>query len=194
MTTELGTFSVNIEDRTVEGILLPFGETSRLSMSKTEPIYFSADAVSLPADASVVTLNREHDQFSPVGRAIVLEKRDEGVYAKFAIARTPEGDEFLTKEYPAGRFKKLSAEILGIVRDTADKARAVAGKITGAALTTEGAFESAALFSADDRGRQSAPTSRNRLTRMAPSTRTRPRRPRKRKTWGMGTSASPARP
>ena len=146
---ESGAFTVDPATRTVRGILLPFGETSRLSMSKTEPVYFTADTVDVPADPSIVTLNREHDQFTPIGRATYLQKRREGVYAEFSIANTPEGDRYLSEEYPAGVFKKLSAEIAGLARDTADRAKAVAGRITGAALCTQGAFEHAALFAAD---------------------------------------------
>lgn len=146
---EFGAFTVDPEARVVRGILLPFGETSRLSMSKTQPVYFSADSITLPEDPSVVTLNRNHDQWSPIGRATHLEKRAEGVYAEFAIAKTAEGDKYLNEEYPKAVFKKLSAEIRDIVRDSLDKAKAVAGAITGAALVTEGAFESAALFAAD---------------------------------------------
>lgn len=148
--TELGAFTVDPEARVVRGILLPFGEKSRLSMTKTQPVYFSADSITLPEDPSVVTLNRNHDQWSPIGRATHLEKRAEGVYAEFAIAKTAEGDKYLAEEYPKAVFKKLSAEIRDIVRDRVDKAKAVAGALTGAALVTEGAFESAALFAADE--------------------------------------------
>lgn len=155
-TTELGAFAVDVDARTVEGILLPFGEKSRLSMTKTKPVYFSRGSVEIPTDPAVVTLNRNHDQWSPIGRAIQLEEREEGVYAKFAIARTPDGDRYLADEHPRGLFKKLSAELRGIVRDAADTARAVAGTLTGAAICTEGAFESAALFAADDESTSSS--------------------------------------
>ncbi|GAA4170778.1 hypothetical protein [Gryllotalpicola koreensis] len=149
MTTELGAFTVDATARVVRGILLPFGETSRLSMTRNAPISFTADAIELPADPTVVTLNRDHDQFSPIGRAQYLEKRREGVYAEFSIARTPEGDAWLA-DYAAGKFKKLSAEVRDIVRDAADAAHAIFAKLTGAATVSEGAFASAALFAIDD--------------------------------------------
>lgn len=143
-------FAVDTAARTVSGILLPWGEQSRLSMTKTKPVYFERGTVEIPIDPSVVTLNRNHDQFSPIGRAVALEDRPAGLWAQFAIARTPEGDRYLSDEYPRGIMKKLSAEIRGLVRDAGNNARAVAAALTGAAICTEGAFQSAALFAVDD--------------------------------------------
>jgi hypothetical protein len=122
-------------------MLLPFGERSRLSVSGAEPIEFAAASIDLPRDPSVVTLNRHHNRHDPVGRATLLEKRDGGVYAEFRIADTDEGDAYLRDE--SSKLRKLSAEVAGIVREGA---RALRSKLTGAALVTEGAFASAALF------------------------------------------------
>lgn len=135
------------EARTIRGMLLPFGELSRTSSSGTDPIMFSADAVELPADPSIVTLNREHSQFAPTGRATELVKTDAGIIAEFAIARTPEGDALLTEAQHADPTQrpKLSAELAGIVRRGAT---AVRSKLTGAAIVARPAFPSAGLFSA----------------------------------------------
>lgn len=135
-----GDFSYDPETRTLRGILLPFGETSRVSVSGAEPIMFGADSIDLPRDPSVVTLNRNHNRHDPVGRATLLEKREAGVYAEFRIADTDEGDAYLRD---GGGLRKLSAEVAGIVRAGV---RAVRSKLTGAALVAEGAFASAALF------------------------------------------------
>jgi len=139
--TEYGDFSYDAGTRTLRGILLPFGEKSRVSVSGTEPIMFSAASIDLPADPSVVTLNRNHDRHDPVGRATVLEKRTEGVYAEFRLANTPEADTWLSEQ--RDKLRKLSAEVAGIVRDGLF---AVRSKLTGAALVEDGAFASAALF------------------------------------------------
>lgn len=143
--TETALFA-DAETRTIRGLLLPFGELSRTSSSQTAPIMFSADAVELPADPSIVTLNREHSQFAPTGRATSLEKTPTGIVAEFAIARTPEGDALLAEAQhpdPAAR-PKLSAELAGIVRRGATAVRA---KLTGAAIVARPAFPSAGLFS-----------------------------------------------
>lgn len=141
--TEHGDFSYDPTTRTLRGILLPFGELSRTSISGTEPMMFGADSIDLPRDPSVVTLNREHNRHDPIGRATFLEKRATGVYAEFAIADTDEGDDYLSR----GNLRKLSAEVAGILRDGV---KAVKSRLTGAALVTEGAFASAALFAVAD--------------------------------------------
>ncbi len=75
------------------GLLLPFGgELSKPSVSKTEPVKFAPGTVDLPPDPSVVTLNRDHSQHYPIGRATSLQETADGVLVEFAVARTPDGD------------------------------------------------------------------------------------------------------
>jgi len=140
--TETGLFQRIDGTRRVRGLLLPFGELSRPNLSGNEPIMFSADSITLPRDPSVVTLNRQHDRFDPIGRAVALEKTPAGVVAEFEIAETDEGDSFL-----ASKMRKLSAEVAELVRAGAN---AVRSKLTGAAAVDEGAFASAALFAVAD--------------------------------------------
>lgn len=133
--------------RTITGLLLPFGELSAPNLNKIEPIMFSAATVQLPADPSVVTLNEEHSQFAPRGRAVTLSETAAGIVAEFSIARTPEGDALLAAAQhadPAQR-PRLSAELTKIIRRGA---HAVSSVLTGAAITRKGAFASAGLFSA----------------------------------------------
>jgi hypothetical protein len=140
---EYGTFAVDADARRVRGILVPWGEKSRTSTSKTKPITFPHGAVATPRDPAVVGLNVNHDRFSPIGRADVLETKAEGLYAEFVIADTEEGDAWLNDH---GQFVKLSAEVRDIERDANDFGTA---RLTGASLVTEGAFASAALFAID---------------------------------------------
>jgi hypothetical protein len=140
---EYGTFAVDQATRRVRGILVPWGEKSRTSASKTKPITFPKGSVTIPRDPAVVTLNVGHDRFSPLGRGALFEDQDAGLYSEFEIADTEEGDQWLADH---GAFVKLSAEVRDIVRDAEDNGRA---KLTGAALVTEGAFASAALFAID---------------------------------------------
>lgn len=136
-----GDFTFDPEARVLRGLLVPFGEASRTASTGQTGIVFSADSLHLPRDPSVVTLNREHDRHDPVGRATVLEKREGGVYAEFTLADTDEADDWLGRQRE--NLRKLSAE----VRFAADRTRA---RLTGAALVTEGAFASAALFALAD--------------------------------------------
>lgn len=140
---ESGTFAVDQDTRTIRGILIPWGEKSRTSASKTKPITFARGSVTLPRDPAVASLNLEHDRFSPLGRGARFEDQETGLYAEFVIADTDEGDAWLADH---GTFVKLSAEVRDIERDEADFGTA---KLTGAALVTEGAFASAALFAID---------------------------------------------
>lgn len=140
---EHGTFSVDHATRRVAGILIPWGERSRVSASKTKPIVFPRGSVTVPRDPSVVGLNFAHDRFAPVGRGAHFEDRAEGLYSEFDIADTPEGDAWLADR---GTFTKLSAEVRNIHRNPDDTGTA---ELTGAAVVTEGAFASSALFAID---------------------------------------------
>ena len=133
-------FSYDPATRTLRGILLPFGERSRPNLTGNEGVMFSADGIDLPRDPSVVTLNREHNRYDPIGRATFLEKRREGVYAEFAVAQTDQGDEYLRNP---GKLRKLSAEVTDMLTEGANVVRS---RLTGAALAPAGAFPSAGLF------------------------------------------------
>ncbi|WP_251439153.1 hypothetical protein [Microbacterium sp. USTB-Y] len=137
-------FSYDPATRTLRGILLPFGERSRPNITGNEGVMFSADSIDLPRDPSVVTLNRNHNRYDPIGRATFLEKRREGVYAEFAVAQTDQGDDYLRNP---GTLRKLSAEVADMVTDAANVVRS---RLTGAALAPAGAFPSAGLFALEE--------------------------------------------
>ncbi|WIB68796.1 hypothetical protein DEI93_07140 [Curtobacterium sp. MCBD17_035] len=141
-----GDFAVDVENRSVRGLLLPWGETSRLSASGEKPIAFPRGSVPAPTDPSYISVNIGHDRYQPVGRVTAIEDTDKGLVADFAIANTPEGDEFLD-QHKAGTIRKLSAELTDIVRSGVNGVKA---RLTGAAFVSEGAFASAALFAVGD--------------------------------------------
>lgn len=140
----------DIQARTLRGLLLPYGELSSPSVSKTEPVMFAKGTVEIPADPSAMNANRLHSQFAPVARFTKVEDTDAGIIAEFAVANTPDGDALLLEAADPEEAKRprLSAEIKGLVRNGAN---AVKAALTGAAFVPQGAFASAALFSlADD--------------------------------------------
>lgn len=146
--TENGTYSYDPATRTVRGIVLPFHQGTRAEDIRND--VYAADNIDVPTDPSIITLNRRHNRFDPIGRAIVAEKRDAGVYTEYRIAETPEGDAWLAEhvdEYgklrPTGTLNKLSAEVADIVREGG---RIIRARLTGAALVPEGAFVGAALY------------------------------------------------
>ncbi len=143
-------FAVDTEARTIEGLLVPFNELSRPSIT-TEPVMFTAaSGLTVPTDPTVATLyDNDHDRFEPRGRGVEFATTSAGVTAKFSVARTAEGDALLSRAAKAkadGVPLRLSAEIKGLVRKGRE---AIAGAITGASIASEGAFASAALFSAE---------------------------------------------
>lgn len=143
---EVGMFSVDLESRTVRGILVPWNERSRVSSTKNKPVIFPPGAVRIPRDVSIVGLNRQHDRYDPFGRAAKLDPDNErGLYAEFTVADTEEGDAWLADH---GDLVRLSPELRDIIRD-ADGETASA-TLTGAALVEAGAFASAGLFAVDE--------------------------------------------
>ena len=139
---ETGTLYADKTERTVSGLLLPYGEQGRTNLGKFS---IAPGAVTLPDDPSVVTLNIQHNREEPVGRAVELTSTAAGIVGQFKIATTAEGDQVLD-DIATGKRAKLSAEVKNIVIRSG---AAVAGVLFGAAVVEEGAFPSAALFASD---------------------------------------------
>lgn len=135
---EGGNVLASLEDRTLTGLLLPYGEEGRTNVGR---FTVEAGAVTIPADPNVAGLNLDHDRFQPVGRATRIWEEPAGVMATFEIARTPEGDAALTD--PTRRC--LSAEFTTGIKD----GKATGGRLVGAALVARGAFPSAQVLAED---------------------------------------------
>lgn len=134
--------SASREDRTITGLLLPFGEQGRTNVGK---ITATAGAVSIPEDVSTVTLNIEHDGTRPVGRATAITEESEGIVASFHVAATTAGDDLLV-EATEGLRTGLSVEVDSpSIRSGA----LVGGELTGAAAVVRPAFPSAQLVASD---------------------------------------------
>lgn len=142
---EFGLFSVDRENREITGLLIPWGERSRMSLSKTQPVVFNRGDVILPRDPAMVGLNKMHDRFDPLGHGARLDAESDprGVVATFRVLDTPDGDAYLADP---GNLRRLSPEVRRMVRRPDGTATA---ELTGAAVVDEGAFETAALFAID---------------------------------------------
>jgi hypothetical protein len=127
------------DDRIVTGLLLPYGVEGKTNIGG---FTVEAGAIALPADPDVVTLNVQHDHEQPVGRAIALDERADGVYASYRVAKTPEGDAALA-DIKSGKRKSLSMEAKGVV---VRAGKAVAGRIFGSALVERPAFSGATVL------------------------------------------------
>ncbi|KNY07921.1 hypothetical protein [Microbacterium sp. GCS4] len=141
---EGGEVLASLDDRTVTGLLIPYGEKGRTNVGIFE---VQAGAVRIPADPSVVTLNLDHDRFQPVGRATrIWEDSAVGIMASFAYASTPEGDAALADaRNPKGERRSLSGEF----RTGIKNGKATGGVLAAAAQCARGAFPSAMVLAAD---------------------------------------------
>lgn len=142
---EAGDLLASVTDRTVTGLLVPYGETGRTNLGRVK---VRAGALEIPADPDVVGLNTDHERHAVVGRATELRATDAGIVATFRVARTPEGDQLLAEQTSVdpGARKRLSVEATGLVIRSGE---IVAGRVYGAAAVPAGAFPSAALHAAD---------------------------------------------
>ena len=141
LTIDAGTLTASATDRTVTGLLVPYGEECRSNLGRFS---VGTGAFSIPADTSVMGFNREHAREDVLGRATNVRETPEGIVATFSVAKTPEGDEALA-DIAAGRRKHLSAEVANtVIRD----GKAVGGRLFGGALVQTPAFPSATLLAA----------------------------------------------
>ena len=139
---EAGTLIASAEDRSISGLLVPFGVQGNTNLGK---FTVEAGAFTLPKDPSVVSLNIQHDHETPVGRATLLAEQADGIHATFKFAETDEGDQALS-DFRSGSRTNLSVEAKGIVLRAG---KALAGRIFGASVVEKGAFPGATLLAAD---------------------------------------------
>lgn len=138
---ELGELDFNAEDRTVSGLVVPFGEAGRTSVGR---LIVSKDTIELPRDPSIISANFDHDRHRNVARATEVSQQEAGIFAKFHIADTDDGDGLLA-DLAAGKKKGLSIELAPGSR-IKEGGHLVSARMTGAAITDTPAFQSAAIY------------------------------------------------
>jgi hypothetical protein len=141
LTIDAGTLTASAEDRTVTGLLVPYGEECASNLGKFS---VGTGAFSIPTDHSVMGFNREHAREDVLGRATNVHETPAGIVATFSVARTPEGDTALA-DIAAGRMKYLSAEVANVAIRAG---KAVGGRLFGGSLVKQPAFPSATLLAA----------------------------------------------
>jgi len=147
---EGGEVTASLEDRTITGRLIPFGEEGRTNVGRfTIDDPDAIDITAAEADPSIISLNLDHDRTLVVGRGTRVWKQPDGVYASWTIARTPDGDAALADALAAnGQRKRLSGEF-GPAVIRAGKLIAGHAKLWGSALVPMGAFPGAMVLAAD---------------------------------------------
>lgn len=86
-------FSVDMEARTIFGLVVPYGATS--SMNRGYRYRFARGSLVLPADRSRVKLRIAHAGGTEVAYAMEFTDTPEGLWGRFKVARGPEGDKAL---------------------------------------------------------------------------------------------------
>lgn len=86
-------FEVDAEKRTIFGLAVPFNEPTHSDGTKFQ---FTKGVLQLPANPSHVKLLVSHDRSKAVGKATELEEREDGLWARFSVARGTAGDEALS--------------------------------------------------------------------------------------------------
>lgn len=148
---EGGEVLANLEERTITGRLIPFGEEGRTNVGRFMVEAGALDISDAIADPSIISLNLDHDPTRNVGRATRVWQQADGVYCSWAIARTRDGDtalaDALDPARTAGR-KRVSGEF-GPAVIRAGKLVAGRAKLWGSGLVPMGAFPGAMVLAAD---------------------------------------------
>lgn len=137
---ESGVLLASEDDRTVSGLLVPFGEKCRSNLGE---FTVEADALTLPRHPSGAVFTDEHDRV--VGEGVLLAQENDGIHATFRIDETPEGDAALAA-VRSGKRRHLSVEAAHMVIQAG---KAISGRLFGGSLVERPAFPSAVLLAAE---------------------------------------------
>jgi len=133
--------TVAAAERTISGRILPWKEEGATSAGG---LRFTPPAIRIPTDMSRVKLLRDHSPAGvPVGVMTAWENRDDGLYATFAIAPTPDGDRALVEASEKVR-DSFSVEVAQLSRRGPDVQDSL---LRGVALVPFPAFASALVDS-----------------------------------------------
>jgi hypothetical protein len=143
-----GKFAADSEKRTIAGTVLPFGPIGSNGHGRWK---FEPGSVSWNSAAvSRVKLNRDHDRALLLGSATDIRASDDGVTARFKVARGAQGDEALSlAEDQALDGLSVEIDIMDYAPDPDDPSVYVVSdaRITGCALTATPGFDDARITS-----------------------------------------------
>jgi HK97 family phage major capsid protein len=141
ITMNMDITAADIPRRIISGRIVPFNEVGTPNIGRT---MFLEDSIQIP-DVSAIKLNLEHDRTKPVGRAVAIESRADGIYADFKIAQTTAGSDALV-EAADGLRPAFSIEAIGQESEIVDGVTVFSrAELVGVALVTNPAFSSAEI-------------------------------------------------
>lgn len=127
------------EDRTLKGVLLPFGVPGLTNLGK---VTASKGTLTVPAEVTALHASLDHlDDRDPVAAFKVVKETDEGLYAEWDVPKTHGGDRLLA-EYRAGVRTGVSVELEPV---QIKSGAIVSGTVVGCAFPVEPAFDTARL-------------------------------------------------
>lgn len=139
---------VNPDGRTLEGVVVPYDETSYLTPNPAgERVLRGAFTKSAKQRAGRVFLFRNHDHGHPVGRAVTFEDADDGLHGTFQIRESVLGDETLA-DVREGYLPALSVgfRALQTRAGVAGITEVVEAQLMEVSLVPMGAYDSARVL------------------------------------------------
>ena len=136
---DAGTVLASKNDRTVTGVLVPYGEKCRSDIGQWST---APGVIDIPSDLAGMPWNSEHAREDVIGGFKSVVETPAGIVVTLAVAETPEGDAALS-DITSGRRTHLSAELKGV---KIKNGQAVSGRLFGAALVAKPAFAGATLM------------------------------------------------
>jgi HK97 family phage prohead protease len=139
--------TVDVERRTIEGVLVPFGEIGVATIDgKPGKIRYRRGA-KVEAARSRTPIVRSHDLDAPVGVLAELVPGDDGIRARFKIDTTPAGDDALAQAASGSRAGLSVAGPLTEYEERGDVIEVAASSVVHVGLVTVPAFASAEVTS-----------------------------------------------
>jgi len=141
ITMNMDITAADVPRRIISGRIVPFNEIGTPNIGRT---MFLEDSIQIP-DVSAIKLNLQHDQTRPVGRAVSIESKADGIYADFKISQTTAGSDALV-EAADGLRGSFSIEAIGQESEQIDGVTVFSrAELVGVALVTNPAFSSAEI-------------------------------------------------
>ena len=141
ITMSMDVLAADVPKRIISGRIVPFNEVGTPNIGRT---MFTEGSINIP-DVSAIKLNLEHDRTKPVGRAVNIESKADGIYADFKIAQTTAGSDALV-EAAEGLRPAFSIEAIGQESESIDGVTVFSrAELVGVALVTNPAFSSAEI-------------------------------------------------
>ena len=137
---EMDVSTADLAKRTIEGMIVPYGEVGRIAGSDYR---FRPGSVRLARARTPLLV--DHNRAEPVGVLAELVERDDGVLARFSIDPTPSGDTALLQAASGSRGSlSVGAEVEDSIEagSVTDITRA---RVVEVSLLALGAFEGAAV-------------------------------------------------